>query len=398
MSGQLGCPRGYRVELVFVQVQDDTGAALPAPVPWGGEMLQGVTRVTWGREVNGVSEAVITVGGTPDRTPCCEQIGKIQPGMYEVRLWRDNEMVWEGPITEDVETTRGEPYVIHARDVLSWFEGDDGRPNLYTLNYTSDDPVVIAEDIIRRNLTDTWAVPNDYPMVLDAIHTELVGETVNYQPGLNVEYLLTILDDLTDLGLSYTAFGRSIYLTGGTTAATPVMAQLTQEHIDSPVSITQAGDELGNVGIGVRPDADDSDLPPDVFIYGNPSSPYRPHYRVVDVHKWANDTTAARVARQATSGREVPPLVVTMGGNAKLWPHAPIQINEIIPGWTRVDFMTAGRGTEGICKRLRQPAQFASLNVDWVPGLERVQVAMVPVGTPTSIDPGRTEALEDTDG
>lgn len=389
MSGELGCASTYRVELVQVQVQDyDTGQALPAPVQWGGEDLLGVSRVEWGRTVNDVSEAVITVSGAADSSQCCDQVNKIKPKLHEVRLWRDGQNVWEGPISEDVETTQGGDYVITARDVLSWFEPDEGRPNLYDLNYTSDDPVAVAESIIRRNLTDTWAVPPDYPMVLDYLYTEPVGEAINYQPGLVIEYLIDLLDELTDYGLMFGTLGRSIFLTGGADNATAVTAQLTQEHIDAPVDITQDGGELGNVGIGVRPDADDTDLPPDVFMYGNPSSPYRPAYRVVDVHKWSNDATANRAAREAIRGRGVPPLVVTMSGNAKLWPHAPIQINEIIPGWTRVDYMTAGRGTEGICKRVLQPMTFSELSVDWVPGMETVQVAMVPVGPPTGVGPG----------
>lgn len=387
MSGQLGCPSTYSVELVLVQVQDAEGNALPAPVQWGGERLQGVARVQWGRVANDVSEAVITVNGAADSTQCCEQVGKIVPKAYEVRLWRDGVNVWEGPVTQDVETTQGGDYVITARDVLSWFEPESGRPNLYTLNYTSDDPVVVAADIITRNLTDAWAVPNDYPMVLDYLYTEPVGEDINYQPGLVIEYIGDILDDLTDYGLVYTTLGRRIFLIGGADTSTAVTAQLTQEHIDAPVEIAQAGDELGNVGVGVRPDPDDADLPPDVFMYGNPNSPYRPAYRVVDVHKWANNATANRAAREAIRGRGTPPIVVTMSGSAKLFPNAPIQINEIIPGWTRVDFMTAGRGTEGICKRVRQPATFASMSVDWVPGLETVQVAMVPVGAPTAVGP-----------
>lgn len=388
MSGQLGCASSYRVELVQVQVQDyQTGEALPAPMQWGGEDLLGVTRVQWSRTVNDVSEAVITVAGAADHGPCCDQVNKIKPKLHELRLWRDGVIVWEGPVSEDVETTQGGDYVVTARDVLSWFEPDEGRPNLYALDYASDDPVVIAEDMVRRNLTDAWAVPADYPMVLDYLYTEPVGESINYQPGLVIAYLIDLLDELTDYGLVFTAFGRSIFLVGGADTDTAVTAQLTQEHINAPVSITQDGRELGNVGIGVRPDAEDSDLPPDVFMYGDASSPYRPAYRLVEVDKEANDATATRAAREAVRGRAVPPIVVTMGGNATLRPHAPIGINEIIPGWTRVDYMAAGRGAEGICKRVRQPMIFSELDVDWVPGMETVQVAMTPVGPPTGVVP-----------
>jgi len=384
MSGELGCAREYKVELVFVQVQNANGQALAAPVQWGGEELRGVARVQWGRVANDVSEAVVTVSGAPDGAMCCSQIEKILPHAYELRIWRDGELVWEGPISQDVETSLGGDYVITARDVIDWLEGENGRPNLFNLNYPGSDPVTIARDILVRNLTDTWAVPNDYPMVLDYLYTSLAGETIAWAPGLVVERIMDLWEELTDYGLNFTTLGRSIYLTGRADTTTPVMAQLTQEDTNSPIVVTQDGEELGNVGIAVRPNAD-SDLPPTLFIQGSPNSIYRPAYRVVDVDKAVGTTTARRAAQRAIAGRTVPPLIVTMDGNAQLYPTAPIQINEIICGWTRIDFVAAGRGTEGLCKPVQQAMTCASMNVEWVPGLEKVQVALVPLGAPVVI-------------
>jgi len=386
MTGMLGCASAYEVELVFVQTRNAAGQLLPAPVQWSQGPLQGVTRVQWGRVINGVSEAVVTIGGPAGVGICCDQVEAIQPEMYEIRIHREGELVWEGPIVDDVETSQGQPYLIHARDVLTWFEPEDGRPNLVNISYDDQDPTLIARRIIERNLTDEWATPPDYPMVLDHLHIEPVGVEVDYKPGLRVDFIINMLQELTDFGLVYTAYCRSIMLIKGADLTTPVIAQITQEDIDAPVEITQAGQEMGTIGIAVRPAADNED-PPALFFYGSKNSAYRPHYRVVDVATNVKNSTASRAARQAIKGRTVPPLVVSMAGGGRLFPTAPIQINEIIPGWTRVDFMTSGRGSQGICTQLRQPMQFSSLSVDWVPGQETVSVAMVPVGEPTDVDP-----------
>jgi hypothetical protein len=385
MSGTLGCGRTYKIELVFVQMQNASGQALPAPVQWSQGELRGVTRVQWGRVAGGVSEATITVSGATDTSMCCDQISQIQPRMFEIRIWRDNELVWEGPITQDVETSMGGDYVLSAADVLWWGDGESGRPNLYNLAYNDTDPTTIAVDVLTRNLTDTYAAVDDYPIMLDYLYTEPVGELIDWAPGLVVTPLVDLLDELGDYGLSYTVLGRSVYLTPPADTSTAVTAQLTQEDTNSPVNITQDGDGTGNVGIAVRPNAD-SDLPPTLFITGSANSPYRGAYRIVEVDEAVSNSTATRAARRAISGRAIPPMVVTMEGQAQLYPSAPIQINEIIPGWTRVDFVAAGRGTEGLCKSVQQAMSFAELQVDWVPGQEQVQVSMVPLGSPLELE------------
>src|SRR5690606_6671894 len=384
MSGQLGCVMeadGYQVELVFVQVEDGTGDPLPAPVQWGKEILQGVTRIIYGRTVNGVSQATVTVGGPAGQGICCDQVAKIQPEMYEIRILRHGEEVWSGPIVDDVETSQAAPFEIHARDPLKWIDGDSGHPNLVDINYDDDDPTFIARRILERNLTNGIVLPDDYPMVLDQLYIEEVGEVIDYKPRLKVVPILSLLVELTDLGLTYTAFGHKIYLIKGADLDTPPMAQLTQDDFDAPVQVTQDGAEMGTMGVAIRP-GDEQDDPPDLFFYGEKSSPYRPHFRLVDVDKEVKNSSATKAARNAIRGRKVPPLIVSMGSSARLYPTAPIQLNELIPGWTRVDFLTVGRGASGICTPLHQPAQVSSVDVDWVPGQERVKIGLIPVGEP----------------
>lgn len=390
----LGCANTYKVELGWVQRLDNTGQPLSRAVRHTAGTVDAVTRIRWGRLLNDVSECIVEIGGT-GAGACCTQLELLQPYVWELRVWRDATLVWEGPIVHISETGRSEPFTITAADPLVWLT-ENHIANTKPIDYTSNDPTSIAWSILRRNLfnegdaTDdrTYINPPDSPLIWDFVHRDLVGTSITYNRGRKFVPVIDLWEELTEFGLQYTTVGRSILLIGGATTDTDPAARLTQDDFDGPITITHDGDELGTWGIAVREN--------DWQVTGTGASPYGPHIRVVDVDYRATTSEARQAAAQAIQGRSRPATVLTMSNSTRLYPHAPIPIELLIPGRTRVDVHAASTAPDtGWCQPVSQPCTFGAINVDWVPGRETVQVGLIPIGDPTQVAPEATTLHHD---
>jgi hypothetical protein len=56
-----------------------------------------LSQVQWGRKRDDISNAIITTNGFG--ADCCELLGSLRSWVHEVVIYRDNDRVFEGPIT-----------------------------------------------------------------------------------------------------------------------------------------------------------------------------------------------------------------------------------------------------------------------------------------------------------
>jgi hypothetical protein len=114
--------------------------------------LANVTKLTWTRVLDDVSEAEVEIGLTGDSAQtCCQCLAIVEPFCHELHIWRDGDEVWVGPI-EAIRYER-DRVTIKARDSLAWMDvripdEDVDYESLYAGTIT-DNPLTASATVIN---------------------------------------------------------------------------------------------------------------------------------------------------------------------------------------------------------------------------------------------------------
>ena len=145
MSGTLRC-----VEHHQILVADRGGGRKIA-------QLNDVGLVNWGRKLSDLSQASVEVRGEACRKQAAK-LAAIQARRHELVIFRDNERVWEGPITE--VKNLNDRTVVRASDLMEYLNGtpitkwwpgvDDGGSAVMTTRFSA---------IINYELTTSYTRP-----------------------------------------------------------------------------------------------------------------------------------------------------------------------------------------------------------------------------------------------
>jgi hypothetical protein len=213
----LGCPEGYTVEL---------------RVRGGGRriaVLDGIATVEWERVLSETSEATITLA--PRGRECRSAVAGAIPWAHELAVWREEELVWEGPLWD--VSDNGSSVTLTGRDVSQWL-----TKRLLRAGYdTEGDPVdvaLLAEAMIRAALA-----PDD-PEIGRYLSVTAAGITTERFVDEETTTAAADLADLTGLGLDWTTVGRRIALFGRDNPLGRLPA-LTSEHFTGPLPIAEVG-------------------------------------------------------------------------------------------------------------------------------------------------------------
>lgn len=110
--------------------------------------------VDWGRVLDGVSTASLTVDGVANRSQlqkCCRLLGEVEPFEHELCLYRNGYRCWSGPIT--AMTFPPDQILISAFDLSGWLQ----RRTLHTdYNAVQQDLITIWVNYVQ----DAMAVDN----------------------------------------------------------------------------------------------------------------------------------------------------------------------------------------------------------------------------------------------
>lgn len=374
----LGCAAEYRAVVHW------RGGSRPFISP----SVDAVTSVSWSRTLNDVSEASITIVGSA-AADCCGQLGQITGWAHELSLYRDAELVWQGPIAQAVRWNRS-GVVIEARDVLSWLERCKNTDLLRYVNL-EDNPDAegrrrgpvqwIAAHIIRRNLTSPFSQPPDYPGLLDYIVRDDSRETTRFEKDggdnraiWNVP-VLEVLGELTKRGLAYTAVGRSILLRAPKDGSDRAQARLTLDHIVGDVEVIQDCSAAATYAWATSQRSDNISEGATAGT-GEVGTPYGRLDWIVESSTDAEEEELRQMAREALRGRYPTPLVVSIPDGSRLAPNAPLTIQQLVPG-ERVDVTTAG-----LCVDVTAAFLISDVEVSWGTSGEEVAVTLVPAVAP----------------
>lgn len=353
--------------------------------------LERLSAVEWGRTINDISEASVSVAVVDAGPECCEALGRVEPWVHELTIYRDGELVWQGPVVRP--RFRRDTVTIEAQDITAWF---DHLVNTFRVTYTSSTadargrmraPITyIAENHIRLNLVESsLSVPPDYPGIMDYLVRRDMGlprikveKDGSSNTTVWTEYLGDILREWTKRGLTWTTVGRSLLLRGRPTSDTRAAATLTLDHIAGDVEVVKDGSAGATYAFATSQQSQDVSKGKTLGT-GRTGTAYGRLDTLVKIQEEeAADADLRAAARDALAGRYPVPTSIAVPDAAQLTPDAPVTIRQLVPG-ERLDVLA-----HSLCVPLAQGFALSDLSVSWSSeqggGAERVQIGLIPLG------------------
>lgn len=235
-----------------------------ARVDWRGgartfiDLQDQLSSLKWERRLDATSEATVEIPKPLAGDECCRLLGFVRPWVHELTIFRDNELVWQGPIVTTRET-RG-LIILEAKDVTAWL---DRRINFKPYARTSKglDVVATARDYVRdafgpRSYISTKTVRGkpttkvkktivSDPNILPFLRVYPGGSKAK-RPRIRAKsaYIGSLIRELAKQGLDFTAVGRTIILRPEVSrTTTPIRKSywLTDEHFTEPIEVYEDG-------------------------------------------------------------------------------------------------------------------------------------------------------------
>jgi hypothetical protein len=158
-------------------------------------------QIDWGRVLDGVSTAGLTVDGVANRSQlqkCCALLGDVEPFEHELGIYRNGYRVWSGPITS--MTFPPNQIAISAFDLAGWLQ-------LRTLH---TDYNAVQQDLITiwiNYVQDAMAVENSAglyptPLALSGILADRLTTIVEHNIALDA------IGELERTGIDWTTVDR----------------------------------------------------------------------------------------------------------------------------------------------------------------------------------------------
>ncbi|MFF9265808.1 hypothetical protein [Streptomyces longwoodensis] len=371
----LGCAATYVARLHW------RGGALP----YEAAVMDELTEVTWSRTINDVSEASVTVLKSDVSSECCRALGQAEPWVHELTIYRDGELVWQGPITKTI--SRRDTIVIQAQDVTAWF---DHLVNTWRVTYTTATPdsagraagpiPEIAYNHIRLNMLASPLNVADYAGIMEYMTYRVsrnMRRTRFRKDGSKgnaiwTAYLGDILREWAKRGLTWTAIGRHVLLRGHPDENTRAQARLTMDDFIGDVEVIKDGTQAGTYGYATSQKEDIS--VGKTLGYGRTKTAYGRLDRLVELtDDDVTDTDLRMAAQEAVSGRYPIPVAISVPDGAALAPTAPVVVRQLVPG-ERFDVVA-----ENFCQPVLQGFVLTDVEGSWQNGQEKIGVTLTPL-------------------
>lgn len=348
----------------------------------GGELVE-LTDVKWGRTINDVSEASATVLASDVSSGCWKALKKVAPWVHELTLYRDSELVWQGPITRTTRTARA--ITFEAKDVFAWF---DKLVNTYRVTYTQATPdelgrrsgniVYIARNHIRLNMTlSSLNGTQDYAGIMDyivAMESGLPTITVEKDGSSNrtvwTAFLGDILREWTKRGLAWTTVGRSLVLRGKPNSSARAQGRLTLDDFLGDVEIITDGEQAATYGFATTQQGQDISDGKTVGA-GRWATPYgRLDALAILQEEKISDAELRGAAWEAQAGRYPAPVTISVPDGAQVSPEAPVTVRQLVPG-ERFDVFAGDELEQGFI--------LSDVETTWQNQSEKVAITLVPL-------------------
>lgn len=346
--------------------------------------------VRWGRVRDDISSATVIVNG-PSRE-CCAILSAIAVGRHEIVIFRNNDRVWEGPITRinwkatSVEITGHDICHYISRTIMrSAYDNRYAKKNSKVGPVTTRAQVILQNELRRKeSLTPSYNILR----FLDVRTTPQTTKTSRFTPP----YASTVWEEMdymaARLSLDYTVLGRRLIISD----VHDLLGRsqlLTDKDFSDELIVSSYGMELATrsavtdgeghwaaVG-GIDPFYGEVELLNNTYgEEARPANPTQPTKE--EIAALVKEMTSQ--AQRNLSGRYPIPTVVRVPDNTQLSPSAPICINGLVPG-IRVPIRTTLA-----CLDLQQEQKLDSMTCQQDSNGESVTITLSPAPGTTPWD------------
>jgi len=360
--------------------------------------------ITWSRVLDEISEASVVVPDVFGGLRCNIELGTtLVPWRFGLRIERNGELVWSGPIVSVERPQRdgmsADSVTVTANDALAW---TTRRTTNDFLDFTDADAGavfksvldagMVADNLPGLNCPDfttgytmtRQVLPLDFEYTFDIL-TELANSAVDY---FMINNELAVFD-IGDLGWfvlrdgvkrrlmpSADPFGRYIYGLF-TDAAYDSRPGYLIDGFSQGNNILIPGADSGEAGFRRYWQASDVDLLDGLLTYVHVSSLYRPQSDGIIV----DDAVFQQLADSNLAMRARP--VVTLSGG-QLSQSAPVKITDLLPGslWA-IDLADMGIAYLVDVQRLKRVD--VSVSADNGGIIETVSPTLIPIGSDETV-------------
>lgn len=366
MAYVLGCPSAYHAAI---------------HVQGGGRLWTrldgGLTEAKWQRKRDDFSIASITVAKQDAGAGCCTRLGRTYSWAHELTLYRDETLVWQGPIVRKVESRT--TFTLEARDMIAWLDRRSVKPP-DGVEYFYPDGIDTGA-LIRQLLTDGFT-GNDpgllaYMQVPDSGTNSTLDHT--YYDSVAIGH---VVRDLIKAGVDLYTVGRALYAMVDEPVGRPLM--LTEADFLSELTVAEAGLDACTRGVvvGGQPVDDTGQAiqgPPVIGSAGGPAAGFGLVEQVSPSQTTIDPGVADGIAAKMVSYGTPPPVDIIVPDGAQLASTAPVDINQLIPA------ATLGVTLTSFCTPVAsQQFRLNELDVTWSEGSEKVAVSLSAGGPPVT--------------
>lgn len=210
----IGCATEYDV-----YVLDRSGSIALRQLPFTG--------LSWNRRMDDVSTATISLdlANGSDPEGCCTAVQGLYRYAYEIGIYRDTFLVWQGPVVE--VNTNGENIEIHAEDKMAWLKV---RPIWTYLNYPDpgDEIATVFNDVINNAM-----LPDNVPGLVPTATATGIRAAREYLPN-PPQIAFDAVQELARTGIDYTMIVDTMVAGSFVIPASPVAYFTDQALADLP--------------------------------------------------------------------------------------------------------------------------------------------------------------------
>lgn len=311
-----------------------------------------LTEVQYNRIINDASTAQVTLAVSGQN--CCEELGSVRSWRHWLDVYRGNDFMWSGPIT-NVDWA-WDSVIVDAVDLVGLL---DRRVPHQNLTFTGTDLTEIARQLIEDGLA-----PDDPGHTVTVVAPAMVTGGRQYQQ--NIGQTADHLRDLADTGIDFTVIGATFVLLPDSFC--DVVGRLSDEDLPEGVTVTEDGAALATRWIVAG--SDESGV---VGTSGGVDAYYGLLERYVEQTSITDQASADEAAAARVAASSATPVFINTQ-NVTLSPLADIEMQRLVPGWC-MDFTTSAT-----CRDITQRLKITGLQVSEdggtgdTPGQERILV------------------------
>ena len=289
----------------------------------GGEhrltMLPRVSKLNFTRTLDDTSSASVTCVSE-------EWADLIHPWQHEIHIFRNNQLVWCGPIRDKEYDPETGTIVLDCRDLFSWM---DFRTASTEIDFIETDVADVFVALMQSAL-----VTDPSPNII--IDKTAVGSTIDfYYDPETPKIVAEDLRQMAESGVDYTTVLRTVYIRGEYLDKAPIGTML-RSHLTKMPLVKESGEmatQLFLTGSG-----GDLHLHPDFRL--SPAQwdlhPYGLLEQVYDGDKLFDSDDVSAIERAAKSRYELMKEPRLFLSDMQLNPSAPVEMEDLIPG-RRID-------------------------------------------------------------